>query len=64
MNRLAHNDRASGVVVRYQREQSGELVHLDVKRLGRLPEGGGHQLHGRTSTTPRAAASAMTTSRQ
>jgi hypothetical protein len=37
----------------HQREHSGELVHLDVKKLGRLPEGGGHQLHGRTSTTPR-----------
>jgi hypothetical protein len=27
MSRLAHTDRASGVVVRYQRQHPGELVH-------------------------------------
>jgi transposase InsO family protein len=53
MSRLAATDRASGVVVRYQREHPGELVHLDVKKLGRIPQGGGHKLRGRTSTTPR-----------
>jgi transposase len=47
MSRLAHTDRASGVVVRYQRERPGELVHLDVKKLGRIPDGGGHRAHGR-----------------
>ncbi len=46
MSRLASLDRASGAVVRYQREHPGELVHLDVKKLGRIPEGGGHRLHG------------------
>jgi transposase InsO family protein len=47
MSRLAHTDRTSGVVVRYQREHPGELVHLDVKKLGRIPDGGGHRIHGR-----------------
>ena len=47
MSRLAHTDRTSGVVVRYQRERPGELVHLDVKKLGRIPDGGGHRIHGR-----------------
>jgi transposase InsO family protein len=47
MNRLAHTDRTSGAVVRYQRERAGELVHLDVKKLGRIPDGGGHRAHGR-----------------
>ena len=47
MSRLAHTDRASGVVVRYQREHPGELVHIDVKKLGRIPDGGGHRIHGR-----------------
>ena len=47
MNRLAHTDRPSGVVVRYQREPPGELVHIDVKKLGRIPDGGGHRVHGR-----------------
>jgi transposase InsO family protein len=47
LNRLAHTDRTSGAVVRYQRERPGELVHLDVKKLGRIPDGGGHRAHGR-----------------
>jgi transposase InsO family protein len=47
MSRLAHTDRTSGAVVRYQREHPGELVHLDVKKLGRIPDGGGHRVHGR-----------------
>jgi transposase InsO family protein len=51
-NRLADTDRASGAVVRYQREHPGELVHLDVKKLGRIPDGGGHRAHGRAATTP------------
>jgi transposase InsO family protein len=52
MGRLAHTDRASGVVVGYQREHPGELVHIDVKKLGRIPDGGGHRVHGRTPATP------------
>ena len=47
MSRLAHTDRTSGVAIRYQRERPGELVHLDVKKLGRIPDGGGHKIHGR-----------------
>ncbi|MDF2744422.1 MAG: Mobile element protein [Actinomycetia bacterium] len=52
MSRLADTDRASGVVVRYQREHPGELVHIDVKKLGRIPDGGGHRVHGRAPGTP------------
>ena len=52
MSRLADTDRASGVVVRYQREHPGELVHIDVKKLGRIPDGGGHRVHGRSASTP------------
>jgi transposase InsO family protein len=51
MSRLAHTDRTSGVVVRYQRERPGELVHLDVKKLGRIPDGGGHRAHGRAAAS-------------
>jgi transposase InsO family protein len=51
LNRLAHTDRTSGAVVRYQREHPGELVHLDVKKLGRIPDGGGHRVHGRAKGT-------------
>ncbi len=33
--------------VRYQRERPGELAHMDVKKLGRIPDGGGWKAHGR-----------------
>jgi transposase InsO family protein len=40
--------RASKVTaVRYEREHPGELVHMDVKKLGRIPQGGGWKAHGR-----------------
>jgi len=35
------------VVVRYERERAGELIHLDSKKLGRI-EGIGHRITGRT----------------
>jgi len=35
--------------VRYERDQPGELVHMDVKKLGRIPDGGGWRAHGRAS---------------
>ncbi len=52
MGRLAHLDRPSGVPIRYERERPGELVHLDVKKLGKVPPGGGHRMLGRASQTP------------
>jgi transposase InsO family protein len=45
-SRLAHADRLTGTPVRYVRERPGELVHVDVKRLGRVPPGGGHRILG------------------
>ncbi len=33
--------------VRYERDRPGELVHMDVKKLGRIPDGGGWRAHGR-----------------
>jgi len=51
MNRLDHADRPSGVPVRYCKDRPGELVHLDVKRLGRIPAGGGHRMLGRGTET-------------
>jgi len=45
-SRLAHADRLTGAPVRYVRERPGELVHIDVKRLGRVPDGGGHRMLG------------------
>ena len=33
--------------VRYERARPGELIHIDIKKLGRIPEGGGWRAHGR-----------------
>jgi len=45
--RLRDLDRPTRTVVRYERERPGELVHVDVKKQGRIPEGGGWRIHGR-----------------
>ena len=34
---------------RYERSRPGELVHMDVKKLGRIPGGGGWRAHGRAA---------------
>ena len=47
VSRLQSLDRASGVPIRYCKERAGELLHLDVKKLGRIPAGGGHRKLGR-----------------
>ncbi len=46
VSRLAHADRLTGAPIRYVRERPGELIHVDVKKLGRVPPGGGHRIHG------------------
>jgi transposase InsO family protein len=45
--RLGDLDRPTGQPVRYQRQRPGELLHVDVKKQGRIPDGGGHRIHGR-----------------
>jgi len=50
---LTQIDQASGLpvrkpkVVRYEKATPGELVHVDIKKLGRIPIGGGHRILGR-----------------
>jgi len=53
LSRLRDADRPSAVPVRYVRERPGELLHLDVKKLGRIPPGGGHRMLGRSKETKR-----------
>ena len=53
LSRLRDLDRPSTVPVRYVRERPGELLHLDVKKLGRIPPGGGHRMLGRSRETKR-----------
>ncbi len=48
LHRLAWIDRPTGQVIRrYERERPGKLIHVDVKKLGRIPDGGGHKALGR-----------------
>jgi transposase InsO family protein len=52
MARLDHLDRATGRVIRrYEHEQPGDLVHVDIKKLGNIPDGGGHRVLGRHAGT-------------
>jgi len=41
LHRLAWLHRTTREVMRYERVRPGELLHLDVKKLGRIPPGGG-----------------------
>jgi transposase InsO family protein len=54
INRLAWMDRPTGRVVRrIETHHCGELVHIDVKKLARVPAGGGHKMRGRAVTKNR-----------
>jgi transposase len=55
-SRLRDADQPSCAPVRYVRERPGELLHLDVKKLGRIPEGGGHRALGREEGMKRSTA--------
>lgn len=57
LGRLDRGDRATAPrppVRRYQRERPGELVHVDVKKLAGIPDGGGWHAHGKGNAGPRA----------
>ena len=53
LNRLDRLHRVTRAVVRYEHPAPGDLLHIDVKKLGRIPEGGGHRVRGRSARTPR-----------
>jgi hypothetical protein len=48
-------DQAAGLAVRrptprrYEHDAPGDLLHVDIKKLGRIPDGGGHRKLGRTT---------------
>jgi transposase InsO family protein len=47
-NRLAWMDRVTGRVVRrIETHHCGELVHIDIKKLSRIPRGGGWRVNGK-----------------
>jgi transposase InsO family protein len=48
INRLTHVDRATGEPIRrYEHDHPGDLLHVDVKKLGNVPDGGGWRYVGR-----------------
>jgi len=48
ISRLGALDRATGQPIRrYEHAQPGALVHIDIKKLGNIPAGGGHRFLGR-----------------
>ena len=54
VNRLRWMDRPTGRVIRrIETDHCGELVHIDVKKLARVPTGGGHRKLGRAVTKNR-----------
>ncbi|ELS58691.1 putative Transposase [Streptomyces viridochromogenes Tue57] len=54
MSRLSFLDRPTGQIIRrYERDRPGELIHVDVKKLGRIPDGGGWRVHGRAACPDR-----------
>ena len=55
LNRLSWIDRPTGRVTRrYERSTAGELVRLDIKKVGRIPPGDGWRIHGRHNKPERA----------
>jgi transposase InsO family protein len=57
VNRLSHIDRRTGEPIRrYERDTPGSLVHVDVKKLGNIPDGGGWRYVGRTQGNRNRAA--------
>lgn len=59
VNRVRDLDPPTGLqlreVIRYEHERPGDMVHVDVKKLGRIPAGGGWRMHGRDSDAARAS---------
>ena len=48
ITKLRWLDRATGRVVRrMEPARCGDIVHLDVKKLGKIPDRGGWRIHGR-----------------
>jgi len=50
LNRLDHLDRMTRAPIRrFEMSRPGELVHVDIKKLGRIPPGGGWRVNGRAA---------------
>ncbi len=59
VNRLSHIDRrTSEPIRRYEHDRPGALLHVDVKKLGNIPDGGGWRYVGRAQGKQNRAAMA------
>jgi transposase InsO family protein len=57
INRLGHLDRVTGEPIRrYEHPAPGDLLHVDVKKLGNIPDGGGWRYVGRAQGARNRAA--------
>ncbi|WP_040712273.1 IS481 family transposase, partial [Nocardia takedensis] len=65
MARLRWLDRATAAPVRrYEHHAPGDLIHVDIKKLGNIPDGGGHRALGRRAGGRNRARSAAKTLRR
>lgn len=52
INRLSRIDRVTGEPIRrYEHDHPGSLIHVDVTKFGKIPDGGGHRFLGRAQGT-------------
>jgi transposase InsO family protein len=65
VNRLSHVDVRTGEPARrYEHATPGALIHVDVKKLGNIPDGGGWRYVGRSSGMRNRAVTAKRTGRR
>lgn len=62
LNRLTHIDRVTGEPIRrYEHEKPGDMLHQDVTKYGRIPDGGGRRFLGQQEGQRMRAATAART---
>jgi transposase InsO family protein len=59
LNRLHHVDVRTGEPIRrYEHDKPGAMIHVDVKKIGKIPDGGGHRFVGRRQGSKNVRATA------
>lgn len=59
LNKLHHVDVRTGEVIRrYEHAYPGSMIHVDVKKIAKIPDGGGHRFVGRQQGNRNIAATA------
>jgi transposase InsO family protein len=65
LNRLSHLDRITGEPIRrYEHPHPGAMLHVDVKKLGNIPDGGGWRYLSKTDGQRNRAATAARTGKR